>query len=183
LKGLAELHRLEAGYGDIDAKKPERIMRNSPPGMRMSSGSKGCLGRRSPPEIWGEMPAGGLSVLRAMGRVAALRIFCAIFTSSSSCSNGLNAARGLAGLFAAWYAAMVVSPYRLYLTAAQRMVSPSSSAACSSGGSSSLAMKSDARKSGLTRSTSTLASDTACRISSRHLLPPCMRVSSQIVML
>ena len=70
----------------------------------------------------------------------------------------------------------------LALTATQRMVSPSTSAAFSSGGSSSLTMKFESRKLGLTRSTATLAIATARWISSRHLLPAWMLVSSQTVM-
>ena len=155
-------------------------MRNSPAGMRMSSGSKGCVDRRGSPTVWEKLFAGELAGLRMMGRVAASRICWAIFTSSSSCSQALKADNGLAGLFAAWYAAMAVSPWRLCLTATQRMVSPPSSAAFSSGGSSSLAMKSEARKGGVTRSTATLAIARACRISSRHWLPAWIRVSSQM---
>ncbi len=58
-------------------------MRNPPAGMRIISGSKGCLGRRISPGVWWGMLAGELSGCGAMGRVAASRIFCAIFTSSA----------------------------------------------------------------------------------------------------
>jgi len=64
------------------------------------------------------------------------------------------------------------------LTIKDKIVKPLSWAAASSGGSSWLAMKSDARKSALTSSTAISAAFRAFSISSRHTMPGRIWVSS-----
>src|SRR5215475_11095710 len=77
---------------------------------------------------------------------------------------------------------MGVSVYKLALTATNKIVSRASSAAYRRGGSSSVRIKSKAKKRGLTRSTDTIAVVNALWISSRRWLPILIRVASQTAM-
>jgi len=89
-------------------------------------------------------------------------------------------ASGLDGLFTAWKRdSPSVFSNRQWSRIRGSIRVPCASAACSSGGNSFVAMKSDARKSALTSNTATRALSRAFRISSRHSAPGLILVSSQ----
>src|SRR5262249_23822960 len=104
-------------------------------------------------------------------------------TSAAFCSGGVKLSNGLATSCAAWYTSISASLYKHALTHAHKIVTPSCSAAFRSGGSFCSAMKSDARKSGLTSNTATLDEDKAWVIFSRHLAPASILVSFHMAML
>ena len=80
----------------------------------------------------------------------------------------------VAGLFAAWYSAMNVESYMFGAHRDPKDGQPLHLSCFQQRGDSSLTMKFESRKLGLTRSTATLAIATARWISSRHLLPAWM---------
>ena len=108
---------------------------------------------------------------RRHARTYALFISRQMLTSALSHSAFASVSKGLLISCAAWYSPIGVSSYKHGLMHTHRMVSSSAFAAASSGGNSSFAINSDAKKSGLTSRTATLVVDNTFRISSRHSDP------------